>query len=85
VIQLSATALLQKLRLEASNDEVQYTWENGEENLAAHHSVAWTIKKISCFLVFVHEHKMELGKALIHGHKERSVKGLYRLRLFVMT
>jgi hypothetical protein len=75
VIQLAATALLRKLCLETLNEEIEYSWENGEENLAAHHDIARTIEKVSCFLIFVHEHKTVPGKTLVHGHKERSVKG----------
>jgi hypothetical protein len=47
VIQFSVTALLKRLCIEASNDDVSYTWENGEENLAAHHGVSRTLEKVS--------------------------------------
>jgi hypothetical protein len=47
VIQLSVTALLKRLSIEASNDDISYTWENGEENLAAHHGISRTLEKVS--------------------------------------
>ncbi|KAJ1704854.1 hypothetical protein NYO67_12991 [Aspergillus flavus] len=53
VIQLTTTALLRKLSLEASNDDIQYNWENGEETLIAHQGIARTIEKVRKIVKFI--------------------------------
>ena len=46
VIQLSVTAFLKRLQIEALNDLISFTWDDVEENLTAHHGISRTIKKV---------------------------------------
>jgi hypothetical protein len=40
VIQVSVTALLKNLHIKAPNDAALYTWDDGEENLAADYGIS---------------------------------------------